>query len=99
MHYSINISVSKKLKDFVEKTVNGDTYTSTSDFFRILLRDYQRQQEEKADIEALLLEAINDPRPPILVTPESNKKFMNELEAEAKIIKSRTKSPNHPTSH
>jgi len=95
MHYSINISVSKDLKNFVEETVKGDAYTSASDFLRMLLREYQRQQEEKADIEALLMEAINDPRPSITVTPEYDKKFVKELTAEAKAIKSRTKQHTH----
>jgi Arc/MetJ-type ribon-helix-helix transcriptional regulator len=44
MRSVINISITKKLKTQVEKAVKNGGYSTKSEFFRFLLRDWQEQQ-------------------------------------------------------
>jgi Arc/MetJ-type ribon-helix-helix transcriptional regulator len=47
MRSIINISITKNLKTQVEKAVKTGGYSTKSEFFRYLLRDWQEQQSLK----------------------------------------------------
>jgi antitoxin ParD1/3/4 len=49
--------------------VKGGGYGNVSEYFRGLLREAQERESEKR-LEALMLEALDDPRPDIEITPE-----------------------------
>ena len=44
---SINISVPQSMADFIEHEVESGEYASTSDFFRVLVREYQTRHSER----------------------------------------------------
>jgi antitoxin ParD1/3/4 len=59
---SLNISLPRPLKDFVEERVKEGGYGNPSEYVRDLLReDRKRRAEEK--LEALLLEGLNSGKP------------------------------------
>jgi antitoxin ParD1/3/4 len=65
---SLNISLPRSLKDYVENQVRDSGYSTPSEYVRSLLReDQKRRAQEK--IEALLLEGIESGKP-IEITPE-----------------------------
>lgn len=65
---SLNISLPKTLKDFVEEQVERGGYSTPSEYIRELLRgDQKRRSEER--LEALLLAGLNS-GDPVEITPE-----------------------------
>lgn len=68
MRASMNISLPKSLKAWVEEQVAKGGYGTASEFFRQLLREAQ-QRELRQQIDAKLLQAL-DSSEPIEVTAE-----------------------------
>jgi antitoxin ParD1/3/4 len=59
---SLNISLPRPLKEFVEERVKEGSYSTPSEYVRELLReDQKRRAEEK--LETLLLEGLNSGKP------------------------------------
>lgn len=54
---TINISLPDSLKEFVEARVAQNGYSTVSEFFRDLIRDYEKRQA-RAELDARLLEGI-----------------------------------------
>jgi len=54
---TINISIPDSLKAEVDKAIATEGYGNTSEFFRDLVRDYLKKQQERR-LEAMLLEAV-----------------------------------------
>lgn len=54
---TVNISLPDTLKAEVEEIMNAEGYGNTSEFFRDLVRDFQRRRAE-AKLEALLIERL-----------------------------------------
>ena len=74
---SLNISLPRQLRDFVEERVKDGGYSTSSEYVRELLReDQHRRAEEK--IEILLLEGLNSGKP-IQITPEYWEKKRQQL--------------------
>ncbi len=44
---TINISVPQSMAEFIEREVASGEYASTSDFFRVLVREYQARAREE----------------------------------------------------
>jgi len=65
---SLNISLPKSLKDFVEGQVDASGFSTPSEYVRSLIRDDQKRRAEEK-LEALLLEGLNSGEP-IEITPE-----------------------------
>ena len=59
---SLNVSLPKPLKAYVETHVQRGGYSTPSEYVRALIREEQRR-EEKARIESLLLEGIGSGDP------------------------------------
>jgi len=78
---TVNISIPDELKTFIEKRASSGSYSSTSDYIRAVLRQQQELLAEKEEIERLLKEAIDDPRPPIVITPKYWDEMRTELHA------------------
>lgn len=55
---TMNISLPDNLKNFVEMEVSEGGYSTTSEYFRMLLREAQ-ERKAKARLEALLVEGLN----------------------------------------
>ncbi len=77
MRASMNISLPKSLKAWVEEQVAKGGYGTASEFFRQLLREAQ-QRELRQQIDAKLLQAL-DSGEPIKVTAEFWEKKRREL--------------------
>jgi antitoxin ParD1/3/4 len=65
---SMNISLPKPMKDFIEIRVVEDNYSTPSEYVRALIREDQKRREEKK-LEAMLLESLQSGES-IEVTPE-----------------------------
>jgi len=64
---SLNISLPRSLKDYVEEQVKEGGYSTPSEFIRTLLRDdHKRRAKEK--LETLLLEGVHSGEP-LQITP------------------------------
>jgi antitoxin ParD1/3/4 len=66
---TVTISLPESLRQFIDRQVKGGGYGNVSEYFRGLLREAQERESEKR-LEALMLEALDDPRPDIEITPE-----------------------------
>jgi len=66
---TVTISLPESLKEFVEGQVRTKGYGNVSEYFRGLLREAQEREADQ-HLEKLLLEALDDPRPDIEITPE-----------------------------
>lgn len=55
---SLNISLPKALKEYVEGRVAGGTYSTPSEYIRELIRDDQKRRAQEK-LEAALLEGLN----------------------------------------
>ena len=55
---TMNISLPNSMKTFVEAEVMEGGYSTTSEYFRALVREAQKRKEE-ARLEALLLEGLH----------------------------------------
>jgi antitoxin ParD1/3/4 len=66
---SLNISLPKALKEYVETQVAAGAYSTPSEFLRELIReDRKRRAQEK--LESALMEGLNS-GPPVEITAES----------------------------
>ncbi|HEY3269391.1 MAG TPA: type II toxin-antitoxin system ParD family antitoxin [Armatimonadota bacterium] len=55
---TMNISLPDTMKEYVESQVETGGYSTTSEYFRALVREDQRRRE-KERLDALLLEGLN----------------------------------------
>lgn len=65
---TMNISLPETMKEYVEKRVDEDGFSTVSAFIQQLVREDQKQKEQEK-LEALLLERLQSGKP-ITVTPE-----------------------------
>ena len=65
---SLNISLPKSMKDFVEGQVESAGFSTPSEYIRALIRDDQKRRTEEK-LETLLLEGLNSGEA-IEITPE-----------------------------
>jgi antitoxin ParD1/3/4 len=65
---SMNISLPKPMKEFIEIRVEEDHYSTPSEYIRALVREDQKRREEQK-LEAMLLESLQSGEA-IDVTPE-----------------------------
>jgi len=84
---TVNISLPPTMREQIKEIVSTEGYGNTSEFFRELVREYLKKQQEKK-FEAMVLEAIesNDYSP---VTPQDFVDMRKELE---EYIKSKQKN-------
>jgi antitoxin ParD1/3/4 len=66
---SLNISLPQALRQFADQKVKSGGYGTASQYIRELIRQDQKQEEERERLEALLLEGL-DSGLGIEVTPE-----------------------------
>ncbi len=59
---SLNISLPKPMKQYVEAQVNTGSYSTPSEYLRTLIREDQ-SKKERDRIEAMLLESVNSGEP------------------------------------
>lgn len=74
---SLNISLPKAMREFVESQVQRGGYSTPSEYVRALLREERRRQAED-EIERLLLEGLESGTP-IDVTPAFWRKKRRDL--------------------
>lgn len=65
---SLNISLPRTMKDFIEGQVKSAGFSTPSEYVRALIRDDQKRLAEEK-LEALLLEGLNSGEP-IKISPE-----------------------------
>ncbi len=65
---SLNISLPKPMKDFIETRVQEDHYSTPSEYVRALVREDQKRREQQK-LEAMLIESLQSGEA-IDVTPE-----------------------------
>ena len=87
---TVTISLPESLKAFIDHQVATKGYGNVSEYFRSLLREAQKEEED-GRLEALLLEGLasGDDVP---VTPE----FWKDLKAEARKIAAKHKARARP---
>ena len=73
---TITISIPDSMKQYVEAQVQSNGYGNVSEYFRSLVRESQRKEEDRK-LEMLLLQGLESGT--IAVTPE----FWKDLKAEA----------------
>lgn len=76
---TMNISLPEAMREYVESQVAQGCFSSTSEYFRALVRDDQKRKNQER-LEALLLEGL-DSGEPIEVTHEWLEKKRQELRA------------------
>jgi antitoxin ParD1/3/4 len=74
---SLNVSLPKTLKKYVEAQVKEGGYSTPSEYVRALVREDQKSKAEEK-LETLLLEGLNSGEP-IEVTPEFWRERRREL--------------------
>ena len=87
---TVTISLPESLKAFIDRQLATKGYGNVSEYFRSLLRDAQKEEED-ARLEALLLEGLagGDDIP---MTPG----FWKDLKAEARDIAAKHKARKKP---
>ncbi len=73
---SLNISLPKPLKNYVEAQVNSGHYSTPSEYLRTLIRE-DRTKKERDRIEAMLLKSVQSGEP-----REANKEFWEKKQRE-----------------
>jgi len=61
---TMNISLPDPLKDYIEERVVNGGYSTTSEYFRELVREDQKRKAQER-LEALLLEGLDSPSAPM----------------------------------
>ena len=61
---TMNISLPDPLKDYIEERVLQGGYSTTSEYFRDLVREDQKQKAQQR-LETLLLEGLDSPAAPM----------------------------------
>jgi antitoxin ParD1/3/4 len=87
---TVTISLPESLKAFIDQQLATKGYGNVSEYFRSLLRDAQKE-EENARLETLLLEGLAGGAD-IPVTPE----FWKDLKVEAREIAAKPKARKRP---
>ena len=87
---TVTISLPESLKAFIDHQMATKGYGNVSEYFRSLLREAQKDEED-ARLEALLLEGLAS-GDDIPVTPE----FWKELKVEARNIAAKHKARKRP---
>jgi antitoxin ParD1/3/4 len=59
---SLNISLPRSLKDYVEEQVRASGYSTPSEYMRTLIREDQRRKAQEK-LEAMLLEGLSSGEP------------------------------------
>lgn len=85
---TLTISLPKPLREFVDHQVENKGYGNVSEYFRGLLRAAQEKESEHR-IETLLLEALDDSRPDLEITPEFRERKHRSLMERADLRKNR----------
>jgi len=83
----MNISLPEAMREYVETQVTERTYSSTSEYFRALVREDQKRKAQER-LEALLLEGL-DSGQPIEVTPDLFERKRQDLRARHEKAKAR----------
>jgi antitoxin ParD1/3/4 len=65
---SLNISLPKAMKEFIETQVQEGSFSTPSEYMRALVREDQKRHQEK-QLEALLLASLESGEP-VEITPE-----------------------------
>jgi antitoxin ParD1/3/4 len=86
---TVTISLPESLKDFIDRQLATKGYGNVSEYFRSLLRNAQREEED-ARLEALLLEGLAGGD--IALAPE----FWKDLKAEVRGIAAKQKTKKRP---
>jgi antitoxin ParD1/3/4 len=79
---TMNISLPDSLKEYVKERVEEEHYSTPSDYVRSLIREDQKQRDEKK-LEQMLLEGLRS-GPPIEMTPREWKRLWAEARAASK---------------
>jgi len=87
---TVTISLPESLKAFIDRQLATKGYGNVSEYFRSLLREAQKEEED-ARLETLLLEGLAGGAG-IPVTPE----FWKDLKAEAQNIAAKHKAQKRP---
>jgi antitoxin ParD1/3/4 len=87
---TVTISLPESLKEFIDRQLTTKGYGNVSEYFRSLLRNAQKEEED-ARLEALLLEGLAGGGD-IPMTRE----FWNDLKAEARDIAAKHKTRQRP---
>jgi antitoxin ParD1/3/4 len=82
---TVTISLPESLKEFIDRQLATKGYGNVSEYFRSLLRDAQKEEEE-ARLEVLLLEGLTN-GDNIPMTPE----FWRDLKVEARQLAAKHK--------
>lgn len=83
---TVTISLPDSLKEFIDNQLATKGYGNVSEYFRSLVREAQKEEEETR-LEALLLEGLSS-GDEIAITPE----FWKELKAEARNLAAKHKT-------
>jgi antitoxin ParD1/3/4 len=79
---TMNISLPESLKEYVKERVEEEHYSTPSDYVRSLIREDQKQRDEKK-LEQMLLEGLKS-GPPIEMTPREWKRLWAEARTASK---------------
>lgn len=83
---TVTISLPESLKEFIDRQTAAKGYGNVSEYFRTLLRNAQREEED-ARLETLLIEGLAGGSE-VSMTPE----FWKDLKAEARGIAAKHKA-------
>lgn len=83
---TVTISLPDSLKEFIDNQLATKGYGNVSEYFRSLVREAQKEEEETR-LEALLLEGLSS-GDDIAITPQ----FWKELKAEARNLAAKHKT-------
>jgi antitoxin ParD1/3/4 len=86
---TVTISLPESLKAFIDRQLATKGYGNVSEYFRSLLRDAQKEEED-ARLEALLLEGLAGGDIPM------TRGFWKDLKAEARDIAAKHKTRKKP---
>jgi antitoxin ParD1/3/4 len=84
---TVTISLPESLKAFIDRQLATKGYGNVSEYFRSLLRDAQKEEED-ARLEMLLLEGLASGEDIPL-----NREFWKSLKAEARDVAAKHKAP------
>jgi antitoxin ParD1/3/4 len=80
---TMNISLPDSLKEYVKKRMDEEHYSNASDYVRSLIREDQKQQDEKK-LEQMLLEGVRSGKGMEINSKEDWKKFWETIDARIK---------------
>jgi antitoxin ParD1/3/4 len=80
---TIHISLPESLKEYMDKRVSEEHYSTLSDYVRALVREDQKRQTEER-LEKLLLEGLESGRGTTIHSKKDWGKFWKRIEARVK---------------